>query len=517
MKRRYIYLLVFCLISLTGATLGFSLFNIARPPVKFITVDKDIAIKPDYTGITIPPNIAPLNFVILEPGQGYFVKIYSARSKPVNISGKSGKIIIPLREWKALLEANRGEKLFFEIYVKNGEWKKYRTIENYIVKENIDSYIAYRRIEPICVCWGPIGIYQRNLENYCESPIILNKTFSDECVNCHSFTANSPENMSIGIRSQEYGKSAICVHGGNIEKINTIFGYTAWHPSGRLAAYSFNKVWQFFHTAGMEIRDVVDLDSAIAYYNCDTKEAKTNAGLNDNNRLETYPCWTPDGKYLYFCSAPILWKNRDKVPPENYEKLKYDLRRISYDITTDTWGEPETVLSADTTGLSILEPRISPDGRFLLFSMCQYGCFPIYQPSSDLYIMNLETGVYRKLDINSQYAESWHSWSSNSRWIAFSSKRAGGLFTRTYFSFIDEKGNASKAFIMPQKDPEFYDSCVETFSLPELIKSPVKVDYKELGRVVRSDKGINIVAPVKFAAPIVDINAPSSPWQQGHE
>jgi hypothetical protein len=517
MKKRYVYLLFFCVIILTGTTLGFKFFN-SRPPVEFATVDKDIAIKPDFTGIIIPPNIAPLNFMVLESGRKYFVKIYSAGDRPINITSNSRKIKIPLHQWKALLETNRGEKLFFEIFVKNAQWKKYRTIENYIAKENIDSYIAYRMIEPVCACWGPIGIYQRNLENYGQSPIMLNKTFSDECVNCHSFTANSPDNMSVAIRSKEYGRSAICVHGGNIEKVNTVFGYTAWHPSGRLAAYSFNKVWQFFHTAGPEVRDVVDLDSAIAYYNSDTKRAETNAAIDDSNRLETYPSWTPDGKYLYFCSAPILWKNRDKVPPENYEKVKYDIRRISYDIATDTWGLPETVLSADTTGLSILEPRVSPDGRFLLFCMCQYGCFPIYQPSGDLYMMNLESGEYKKLDnINSRYSESWHSWSSNSRWIAFSSKRDGGRFTRTYFSYVDEKGSASKPFILPQKDPAFYDSFVETFSLPELIKSSVKVDYRELGLVVRAGKGINVEAPVKFTSPAADANASSSSWQPGHE
>jgi hypothetical protein len=518
MKKRYVYLMVSCIIFLTGATLGLTFFDGSRPPAEFQTAEKDIAIKPDYTGITIPPNIAPLNFVVLEPGRDYFVKIYSAAGKPINISGNKNKIIIPLRQWSVLLEANRGEKLFFEIYVNNGQWIKYRAIENYIAKENIDAFLAYRRIEPVCTFWGPIGIYQRNLENYDQSIIIHGQTFNGDCVNCHSFSANNPEHMSVGVRSQMYGNAALCIRSGNIEKVNAIFGYTAWHPSGRLVAYSFNKVRQFFHTTGMEIRDVVDLDSAIAYYNADAKQAKSNAQINDVNRLETYPSWTPDGKYLYFSSAPVLWKDLDKVPPENYQKVKYDIRRVSYDIETDTWGQPETVLSADTTGMSILQPRVSPDGRFLLFLMCQYGCFPIYQPTSDLYMMNLDTGEYKKLDnINSRYSESWHSWSSNSRWITFSSKRAGGLFTRTYFSFIDEKGNASKPFIMPQKDPEFYDSCVETFSLPELIKSKVLVDYRELGRVVRADKGINVEAPVKFAAPAADSNAPSLPWQQAHE
>jgi hypothetical protein len=515
MKKRNDYLLILGLIGLICAISGFILPKVSEPK-EVVTVDKDIAIKPDYTGITIPPNIAPLNFVVLEPGREYFIKIHSTNGKPINISGNSSKIIIPLRQWKVLLEANHGEKLFFEIYVNNGQWKKYRKIENTVARENIDSFIAYRRIEPVCTVWGQIGIYQRNLENFSESLIAHGKTFANDCVNCHSFAGNNPETMLIGIRSKKYGSSAICVRKGSIEKIDATFGYTALHPSGHLIAYAFIKVRQFFHSTGMEIRDVVDLDSTLSYYNTETEKVKTPANIVDSNRLETYPSWTPDGKYLYFCSAPILWKDRDKDPPENFGKVKYDIRRASYDIKTDQWGEPETVLSADITGLSILEPRVSPDGRFLLFCMCKYGCFPIYQPTSDLYMMNLETGVYKKLDINSEYSESWHSWSSNSRWIAFSSKRAGGLFTRTHFSFIDENGNASKPFVLPQRDPEYYDSCLRTFSVPELLKGPVKVDYKEIGRAVRQAEGIKVNNPSFTSSP--DANDSSQlPWQQGHE
>ena len=75
MKKRYVYLLVFSLVILTGATLGFTFLDGSRPPAEFLIVDRDIAIKPDYTGITVPPNIAPLNFAVLEPGRKYFVKI----------------------------------------------------------------------------------------------------------------------------------------------------------------------------------------------------------------------------------------------------------------------------------------------------------------------------------------------------------------------------------------------------------------------------------------------------------
>ena len=273
--------------------------------------------------------------------------------------------------------------------------------------------------------------------------------------------------------------------------------------------YSINKVRQFFHTAGMEVRDVVDLDSALLCYHMDNKKVVRAEELTDRNRLETYPTWSPDGRHLYFCSGPILWQDRDTVPPENYDKLKYDLCRIAYDIETNLWGEAETVLSADETGLSILLPRISPDGRFLLFCMCRYGCFPAYQPSSDLYMMDLATGQHRKLAANSSYSESWHSWSGNSRWIAFSSKRQGGSLTRTYLAYVDQSGQVHKPFVLPQKDPTYYDSLLETFSVPELIAGSVNVSKSLLARAARSEPSVAVDIPITGATPKA---GPSEPW-----
>ena len=319
--------------------------------------------------------------------------------------------------------------------------------------------------------------------------------------------------MLIGIRHEVYGSSTLFVNKGWVSKIGTKFGYTSWHPSGRLATYSNNGVAQFFHLARQEIHDVIDMDSGIVYYTFDNRTVRTNSVLSDKDRMETYPAWTPDGKYLYYCSAPMLWKDPNQVEPEYYNKVKYDLRRISYDIQTDKWGLPETVLSADTTGLSIMLPRISPDGRFLLFCMCEYGCFPVYQPGSDLYMMNLETGVYKKLDINSEYSESWHSWSSNSRWIAFSSKRQGGLFTRIHLSYVDENGRAYKPFVMPQKDPEFYDSLFKVYSVPEFTTTPVEIDPGTLSRAVRSFREIDVDIPITTATPPAS-SVDTEPWRR---
>ncbi|MEJ2568518.1 MAG: cytochrome C biosynthesis protein, partial [candidate division WOR-3 bacterium] len=147
--------------------------------------------------------------------------------------------------------------------------------------------------------------------------------------------------------------------------------------------------------------------------------------------MENWPAWSPDGKYLYFCSAPKLETYEDiKEQDLEYRQIKYDLMRVSFDEKTRRWGKLETVLSGTKIGGSINQPRVSPDGRFVLFTVSDYGNFPIYLSSSDLYILDLSTGKSGKLDINSDYVESFHAWSSNGRWIVFSSKRIDHLFAR---------------------------------------------------------------------------------------
>ena len=365
-----------------------------------------------------------------------------------------------------------------------------------------------------------MGIYQRNLENFDESVVLENGYFRRGCLNCHTFCGNNPDKMLIGLRSKIYGSSTLLVEEGAAKKIATKFGYSPFHPTERLVAYSVNKTRQFFHSARNEIRDVVDLDSVLLYYLLDSKAVKTSPDISRKDRLETYPAWSPDGRYLYFCSAPMLWSDHTKLPPDRYRDVKYDLLRISYDIDRDQWGPLETILSAYDTGLSILEPRISPDGHWLLFCMCDYGCFPVYQQSSDLYLMDLratsQTGrcKYERLDINSDQSESWHSWSSNSRWIAFSSKRDFGVFTRIYFSYVDQTGRVYKPILMPQKDPTFYDSCLNTYSVPELITQPVGVTGEKLGQIVRGERRITVDMPITMATPTAGPQPASEPWQQ---
>jgi len=531
-KSKYVYALI------SGVIIIFALFYVLRDNkvtiMQYSVINRPAGIQPDYSGTVIPPNIAPLNFVVQQDGSGYFVRIYSEKGEPIEIFSKTPRIVIPKKAWRKLLDLNRGQQLSLDIFVKsqairsaseaeNKGWSRYKTITNEIANDNIDAFLVYRRIRPGHRTWRDIGIYQRNLNNFDESLILDNGYYNHGCLNCHTFCLNQPDKMLIGIRSAVYGSSTLLIEDGEVKKIGTKFGYSTWHPSGRLASFSVNDVRLLLHSAANEVRDVIDFDSLMAYYLTDLQAVKTTSDFTKSDRLETYPTWSPDGRYLYYCSAPITWTDRTVVP-EDYDQIKYDLVRADYDIDHDQWGPLETVLSAEDTGLSIMLPRISPDGRWLLFCMCNYGCFPVYQPSSDLYMTDLsaaeQTGQfeYRKLDINSDKSESWHSFSSNSRWIAFSSKRDYGVFTRIYLAYMKEDGTVCKPILLPQRDPTYYDSCLWTYSVPELITKPVRITKEELGRVVRSSQKIPVDIPVTMATPkAYTIPAHDEPWQSGHQ
>ncbi len=512
--RRSICLVALACIVVLGAAGGWVLLSrsraavvdgaagIARPPRIF----------PDYAGATIPPNIAPLNFVIHEKGNRYLVRIGSTAGVPVEIFSRSPVIRIPQQQWHALIGANIGGTIQLEVYTEtDGRWQKYEPFVNHVARQPIDEYLVYRVTGPVHEWWSRITVQQRNLTN-CRNRLVLDGDLLETgCVNCHSFAANRPDPMLIGVRSERFGNSAILAHNGEVKRIATPFGYTAWHPTGRVAACSINKVRQFFHAAGPEVRDVIDLDAALAWYRVGSGVINLVPKASDKSHLESYPTWSPEGNYLYYCSAPILWTDRNTVPPPQFADVRYDLMRICYDIDADTWGEPELVLSAEQTGLSILEPRISPDGKFLLFCMCRYGCFPVYQPTSDLYMMNLESSKYEKLEINSPQSESWHSWSSNSRWIAFSSRRCGGVFTRCFLSYVDETGKAHQPFMLPQDDPEMSESLLRSISVPELITAPVPVAQDRLVRCVRSAGSVSVDA-VTGPSPLA---GSSEPWRRG--
>jgi len=456
-------------------------------------------IQPDYSGIVIPPNIAPLNFSVQEAGEEYIVQIHSAHGEPIRIQNSSGRIEISPEHWKRLLAENLGQQLIMEVSVnkQDGHWIRFDSVVNQIAYETADSYIAYRRLGPIFNQWKNMGIFQRCLEDFTEKPIFLNRLTQKNCMNCHNFWQNKPDRWLMHFRYKP-GTCMVLMIDGEIRKIDTRTefnkrpaAYPSWHPSGELIAFSAGPPFQFFHTIG-ETREELDRSSDIILYDIPTNTITTTNQISSPEFIEIWPAWSSDGRYLYFCSVPKIETFTAKSITNDdslaYDKIKYDLMRIAYNPENHTWGKLETVLSSAGLGLSITEPKVSPDGKFLVFTAAEYSSFPIFRKGADLYLLDLLSGQYKRMELNSNRAEGYHSWSSNSRWIVFSSKREDGQFNRIYLSHIDSLGNASKAFILPQKDPSFYDAFLEIYNVPEFIKEPVRVSPQNLAKILLSQE-----------------------------
>lgn len=443
-------------------------------------------IEPDYSDIVLPPNIAPTNFVIKEEGYAYHVVISSNQGNPIQLTGTSPIIKIPPKPWKQLLSQNRKKTLRIAIYVKDKEdtWSRFTAIENHIAEEEIDSHLVYRIIPPLYQFYDEMGLYQRDLRTYKERTIAHNKSMGQNCVNCHSFHNYNPDRMIYHMRAGEVGTSMILAYDGDIRKVDTKTAfnkptsYRSWHPNGEIIAFAFNNVKQLFHAVG-ENRDVFDIVSDLLLYNIKTNTITTSPKISTEERMETYPEWSPDGKYLYFCSGPGLdFCSKNDHP---YKQMKYDLMRISYDVEKEKWGDIEPVLQAGEMDMSVAHAKISPDGRYILLCLSDYSYFPLYRPESDLYLLDLKTNDWRKADnLNSDLAESYHCWSSNGRWVVFSSKRRDGICTDAYFSHFDGKGRFSKPFILPQKDPVLHRKLFRVYNIPEFIKGPIKTRPQKL-------------------------------------
>jgi len=496
-----VVLLVLVVAALLSAHFRYDLFRLAATvPADAVNTRRPADIRPDYSGCTIPPNIAPLNFQITETGVEFRVRVYCRETDGFVVASNSPSIVMPPDRWRSLLENNLGDKLYFDVYVQNSamQWRRFEPIVNTIAREPIDPYIAYRSIGPVHVRYNHQSIDQRNLETYEVSHILRSPRGSRRCVNCHTFVNNDPDKMVLHMRGTA-GVAMLLAENGQVKKINTRTqhnrspaSYTSWHPSGKFATFSVHQLTQLFHSTGFG-RDVFDYGSDIGFYFVDDNRVFIPSKLALKDHLETFATWSRDGRWLYFCRAKITWPTdmtRAQGVPPGFDKVRYNLMRVSYDIETDTLGEVETVLSSKDTDKSILEPRVSPDGRFVLLTMCDYGNFPVYVESSDLYMMDVESRRYWPLaEANSRRADTWHCWSTNGRWIVFASKRLDNVFGKPFFSYIDENGKAAKPFVLPQEDPTTYDSYLANYNAPEFITGPVTIPEKAFNLAIEASKG----------------------------
>ena len=440
----------------------------------------------NYDGVVVPPNIAPLTFY-MDDGEGV---ILSTENCHLSAIAQNGAAIPELETWRTLLADAVGQDIRVVHCRKSGEeWEAYQPFALHVATEPIDSFLTYRLIPPGYEKWFDMSIRQRNLTNFEETVIAANSESGRNCMNCHAFCAQDANRMTMHLRGKNGG--TVIARDGQVRHFDprqltggTNFVYPYWHPSGRYIAYSTNDTKQLFHTHNPNRIEVMDLKSDVVVYDCQTEQVLKGPELADSLYFETFPCFSPDGKWLWFCRAP-----RPEQMPDDYKQVRYSLCRMAFDPSSGTFtGGVETVIDADRAGYSVSVPRISPDGKHLLYTYSQYGQFLIWHQDADLGMLDLDTadaaasGTGRPLTaVNSSDADSYHTWSSNSRWIVFSSRRDDGLYTRPYIAYIAADGTASKPFCLPQSTGDYYDALMYSYNVPELTRNAVR--YKVLTTV----------------------------------
>jgi Tol biopolymer transport system component len=250
-------------------------------------------------------------------------------------------------------------------------------------------------------------------------------------------------------------------------EINANVVFPAWHPSGKYIVFSSNKIVQSFPATPGNHIEIYDLWSSLYIYHTENNQISSYGGGGSEDYMETFPLWSPEGKYLYYCRAVQPGEYYD------YKKVRYDLVRRKFDEPSGKFGITEKVFNASGINKSVSFPAISPDGRYIVFVLHDHGSFSIWHKEADLYLMNLSDLKVSRMKINSDETESYHSWSSNSKWLVFSSKRGDGLTSRPYLAYIESPDSIGKPFVLPQKDPGIYGRMNKTFNRPEFVAGEI--------------------------------------------
>jgi hypothetical protein len=392
--------------------------------------------------------------------------------------------------WRGLLEESIGDTITFQVLASGGGGQPDEVFEPFhmvVSRDPIDPWLVYRLIHPGYYSWSRMRIVQRSLESFVEEEVIDNQTLENNCANCHSFNRNRPDEFLIHIRGSRGG--TYFVEGDELTRTNPqIDGmpggatYPSWHPSGRYVAFSSNQVRQSFYSLPGKVVEVYDLVSSLVLYDRDANETMSITDAEDTaSYLYTFPSWSPDGNDLYFSRAPLVIDSLNPQPAQ-IQNTRYDIARKPFDPVSRSFGETEVVFQASELNKSASFPRISPDGRFLIMTVADYGTFPIWHREADLYLLDFEDGEAEPMLINSDETESYHAWSSNGRWLVFSSRRRDGRTTRPHFAHIGPSGRQGKEFVLPQKDPSLYDRMLESFNVPELVTGRINLGPRDFVR-----------------------------------
>ncbi|MCK4416862.1 MAG: PD40 domain-containing protein [Candidatus Latescibacteria bacterium] len=347
-----------------------------------------------------------------------------------------------------------------------------------ISKHPVDNYVVYRLVLPQFQAKKTPDTFIRDLRSFEVKPFLLARR--QYCFSCHVFSAKAGTEgmLALKMRIMDEKKSAAGLGVFNMASAkgqrllfpfpHPGFTYVAWNSEGNKLAISANQAFSSLTPIVFEAQELEYSFSDIAVYDLSEECSFLLPGANSPDYLEIYPAWTPDGKQIVFSQAKAGVSAR---------VIKYNIYVVDYN--DGKGGKAVPVAGVSYNGKSNYYARFSPDGKWMSLCMADQGS--LIESSSDIYLLSASLeGQAHRLECNADYAaDSWHSWSSNSRWLVFATKRDDGVFARFYLTQIDDKGHASPAVRMPLKDPT-----LASFNIPEFLAQMPRFSERQLFDVV---------------------------------
>jgi len=337
------------------------------------------------------------------------------------------------------------------------------------------------------------------------------------CANCHSFSANGKTfGMDLDGPQGDKGTYVITslakqtvIEDKDVITWNSFQGKPDGHktigfmsqlsPDGQFAVTTLNEALYVRNFLDYKFLQVFyPTRGILAYYSRTTGEMKALPGADDPNFVHCDPAWGPNGKHLVFARAeardPYPGGSTDAVRPNDpaETQIQYDLYRISFD--GGRGGKAEPIAGASNNGMSNTFPKVSPDGKWIIFVKCRNG--QLLRPDGKLWIVPAAGGTARLMRCNTSRMNSWHSFSPDGRWMVFSSK-ANTPYTQMFLTHIDEDGNDSPPILIPNATaanravniPEFVNVSYDEF---------VNIEVPSLQYLRDNDRGIELASNGKL-------------------
>jgi tetratricopeptide (TPR) repeat protein len=336
------------------------------------------------------------------------------------------------------------------------------------------------------------------------------------CLNCHSFSADG-KTMGIDLDGPNNDKGLYAITA--VEKRISIDDnkVVQWNTDGRAgkmrvgfmsqvspdghyvmsgfsgSSLEFNQAYYVRNFSAYKFLQVFyPTKGILEWYDRQTGRRQPLPGADDPRYVQTGGFWSSDGKWIVFARALAREPYDKNKPLANYANdpnetpIQYDLYRVPFN--EGKGGAAEPITGAGRNGMSNSFPKVSPDGKWIVFVEAKNG--EVMRPDSQLYIVPFAGGVARRLRANMAPMNSWHSWSPNGKWLVFSSK-ARGPYTQMYLTHIDAKGNSSPAILVDNAT-----AANRAVNLPEFVNTSadgideIQVQAIEIYRLI--EKALNL-------------------------